>query len=147
MKLLNKNDVYSLLTTLFSFLFLYSSSYKISDYNDFGISLYNSHLIPEVSIFFLQIALPLIEIMIFILLNLKKTRYFSLKVSFFILTLYTVYLITINNFSLFDGCSCGGIFVDLDYVEHVILNFCFVFFNAFLLFYKKKTLAISKNKK
>lgn len=138
MKLLRKSDIFSILVTLLSFLFLYSSSYKISNYNEFGITLYNSRLIPEFSIPILQIFLPLVEVVVFVLLNLNKTRLLALKVSFFILIVYTLYLIAINNFSLFDGCSCGGIFVDLEYFEHVVLNLGFVFYNGFLLLYKEK---------
>lgn len=139
MKLLNKNNLSSLFVVILSLLFLYSGSYKIRNYNEFGITLYNSRLIPEITIGYLQILLPVIEIVVFILLNLKTTRLFTLKLSFFILSLYTIYLIALNNFSLFDGCSCGGIFVDLDYKEHILINFIFVFINGLLLFFEKKS--------
>ena len=121
---------------IISILFLFSALYKVLFFYQFEITLYNSRLIPELSIPFLQFFLPIVEFSIFNFLNFKKTIFQTLFISFFILCLYTTYLIFLNNMSLTDGCSCGGIFTSLSYSKHLIFNFIFISLNLFLLISK-----------
>jgi len=138
MKLISKRGLQIGLIVPLSLLFLYTSSYKITHFQEFGMTLYNSILIPEFSIPYLQILLPSIELILFVLLNLNRTVRNSLYFSLFLLILYTVYLVAINNFSLFEGCSCGGIFTSMTYVQHLVINFCFILLNGYILFLNNK---------
>ena len=77
----------------------------------------------------------------------RITYKIGLYISLFTLSVFTIYLIALNNFSLFDGCSCGGVFYTLEYKEHLLINFFFIFINLIGLVLSKMSAKISlKNK-
>lgn len=116
---------------LLMFLFLYTGYIKIIEFDTFGITLLKSNLINDSFVPFLQYFLPTFEILIVISLFTDKLYKTGLYISFFTLVLFTFYLIALNNFSLYQGCSCGGIFDELTYSNHVIVNLFFVLLNFF----------------
>ena len=47
------------------------------------------------------------------------------------MTMFTVYIILILNFSDFVPCSCGGVLENLSWKEHVVFNVLFIMFVLF----------------
>ncbi len=131
MKLNNKNII-ELIRYLLILLYLYTCFHKIVDKDVFEETLSKSKLIYEYKdlLFYL---VPLSEIIVIILLipnRFLNGLYFSL----FLMSSFTIYLIAVNNFSLYDGCSCGGIFNSMPYWLHVTINIFFIIINVYAIF-------------
>ena len=113
--------IITILRILIASIFFYTFIKKILDISKFESVLLKSTLIEEYQINALLIGIPAIELGTVILLLTKKF-YLGLYLSFFLVLTYTIYLIVLNNFSFYEGCSCGGIFYNLSYSEHLIVN-------------------------
>lgn len=118
--------------------FLYTTYHKVIDLNTFEESLLRSKLLTDFSEY-IKYLLPFSEILIIILLFVDKYIKIGLYLSLLSLCSFTLYLIAINNFSLFYGCSCGGIFDTMSFVEHLVVNLILIFLNILGIFlYDKK---------
>ncbi len=129
---LNNKSIIELIRYLLILLYLYTCFHKIVDKDVFEETLSKSKLIYEYKdiLFYL---VPLSEIIVIILLipnRFLNGLYFSL----FLMSSFTVYLIAVNNFSLYDGCSCGGIFNSMPYWLHVTVNIFFIIINVYAIF-------------
>jgi len=114
-------------------LLLYTGLHKIFDINFFEENLLKSNLLSDYTIY-VKYPLPIVEIIICFLLFFDKTFLKGLYSSLFLLLSFTFYLIALNNFSFFYGCSCGGIFNEMDYVEHVFINIFFILINIISIY-------------
>ncbi len=140
--LLNKKRVktifFFLAKYILALLFAYSFMKKVLNLNMFKVKLMRSELIPDTWVWFLGYLVPLIELVVVILLvtsfKTKISLYFSLSTLF----IFTFYLFSINHFSLYTGCSCGGIFERLTYSQHLLVNIFFMGINIFALFCKRE---------
>lgn len=124
---MRKTLIRKILIYLLALLFLYTFIHKIIHRSDFVITLYRSTLIQDEYVPFLSYLIPFIELVVFVLLFFWSENIFSLKISLITLLVFTIYFIAINNFSLYTGCSCGGIFNQLSYTEHLLVNFFFYY--------------------
>lgn len=106
-------------------LFVYTLYHKLIDLQSFETTLLKSSIIRPEFVQVLKFAVPLLEFIVVILL-LSKNYINGFYSSFIVLLTFTLYLITLNNFSFYKGCSCGGIFNKLSYVEHIIINISFL---------------------
>jgi uncharacterized membrane protein YphA (DoxX/SURF4 family) len=50
--------------------------------------------------------------------------------AFCLMTMFTVYVFSILNFSNYVPCSCGGVLEKLGWEEHLVFNFAFVILAA-----------------
>lgn len=114
-------DVVSLLYIL---LFTYAAVSKLLDFEVFRIQLAQSPLLSSFASWIAWVV-PLLEIVIAVMLCIPKTRLMALYAGFFLMVMFTVYIIIILNFSPFVPCSCGGILEKLGWKEHLIFNFGF----------------------
>ncbi|MCW1962544.1 MauE/DoxX family redox-associated membrane protein [Chryseobacterium viscerum] len=112
-------------------LYVYTCYHKIVDRDIFEQTLSKSKLIYNYKEILLYL-IPLSEIIAIALLipnKFIKGLYFSL----FLMVSFTIYLIAVNNFSLYDGCSCGGIFNSMPYWLHVSVNVFFITINIYAI--------------
>ncbi|WP_426482935.1 MauE/DoxX family redox-associated membrane protein [Chryseobacterium sp. R2ACT005] len=112
-------------------LYVYTCYHKIVDRDVFEQTLSKSKLIYNYKEILLYL-IPLSEIIAIALLipnKFIKGLYFSL----FLMVSFTIYLIAVNNFSLYDGCSCGGIFNSMPYWLHVSVNAFFITINIYAI--------------
>lgn len=107
------------------FLFIYTSISKLLEYDVFTRQLSQSPFITQYA-GIIAWSLPLSELVIATLLMIPKTRLSGLYMSFFLLCLFTSYLIAMLNFSPFIPCSCGGILNQLSWQAHIIFNITFI---------------------
>lgn len=108
------------------FLFIYTSISKLLEYDVFNMQLSQSPFITQYANIIVW-ALPLSELVIATLLMIPKTRQIGFYVSFFLLCLFTCYLIAMLNYSPYIPCSCGGILNQLSWQAHIVFNLAFIF--------------------
>jgi uncharacterized membrane protein YphA (DoxX/SURF4 family) len=118
------------LSALLVFLFIYTGMSKLLDYQVFRRQLGQS---PFITLYASVIvwALPLGEIIIAGLLIYPGTRLVGFYLSFFLLSLFTFYLIAMLRLSYFIPCSCGGVLQNLSWNTHIIFNIVFVILSTF----------------
>lgn len=126
---LNKNVVIEIICSLLILLFVYAAISKLSDYDRFTVQLSKSPFITSFSNFTAW-SIPTIEILIALLLAIKKSRLIGLYASFFLMSLFTAYLIIMLNFSYYIPCSCGGVLERLSWDQHVVFNSFFIAISA-----------------
>lgn len=114
-----------ILSALLVFLFIYTGITKLLDYHTFRRQLGQS---PFITLYAPVIvwALPLGEILIAGLLLYTRTRLLGFYLSFFLLSLFTFYLIAMLRLSYFIPCSCGGVLQHLSWNAHIVFNIVFV---------------------
>ena len=122
---LKKETIIEIISSLLIILFIYTALSKLADYNKFTTQLSKS---PFITSYANSIAwsIPAVEIMISLLLVIKRTRLLGLYASFFLMSLFTAYLIIMLNFSYHIPCSCGGALQYLSWNEHIVFNAFFI---------------------
>lgn len=123
-----------ILKACIAILLLYSAYYKIWHWDDFEVQLYTSILIADKYIPILMLFLPSFEILISIMIFYFYKKNIGLFLSFFLLLLYTFYLIALNEFSFSSICSNGGLFNVIDYSRHLLINLFFLTLNLIALY-------------
>lgn len=126
---LQKNTIVEVICSLLILLFIYSSLSKLSNYELFTVQLSKSPFITSISNF-VAWSIPTIEIVISLLLVIKRTRLIGLYASFFLMSLFTAYLIIMLNVSYYIPCSCGGVLENLSWNQHVVFNVFFIAISA-----------------
>lgn len=111
---------------LLIFLFIYASITKIFDFYTFKFQLGKSPLIPQGITWLTALVIPVGELAIVALLIFDKRRLLGLYLSFFLMTLFTVYLFYILKYSYYIPCSCGGILGQLSWEAHIYFNIFFI---------------------
>ncbi|WP_394370783.1 MauE/DoxX family redox-associated membrane protein [Chitinophaga rhizophila] len=114
-----------ILSALLVFLFIYTGISKLLDYHTFRRQLGQSPFITSYASVIVW-ALPLGEIIIAGLLLYSRTRLLGFYLSFFLLSLFTFYLIAMLRLSYFIPCSCGGVLQHLSWDAHIVFNIVFV---------------------
>ena len=120
-----RNIFVQLIRFLLISLFCYTTFHKVIDLAKFESTLMKSTLISDSLVVILLYLVPILEVSIIILL-LVKNYLIGFYGAFFTLLLFTMYLIALNNFSFYKGCSCGGIFNEISYTQHLVVNIIFL---------------------
>lgn len=135
-----RNIFLQLIRFLLISLFCYTTFHKVIDLAKFESTLMKSTLISDSLVVILLYLVPILEVSIIILL-LVKNYLIGFYGAFFTLLLFTMYLIALNNFSFYKGCSCGGIFNEISYTQHLVVNIIFLLLSLvgiFLFPHKEK---------
>ncbi|MGN6212049.1 MauE/DoxX family redox-associated membrane protein [Parafilimonas sp.] len=126
------NVLKQLITYLLTLLFTYTSMLKIIDYQDFVIKLLKSSILPTEFVGFISYFIPTIEILTVILLLFKTI--WGLYASFILMCAFTFYLVLLNSYSNYSGCSCGGILNNLSFKSHLVFNIFFIVLSVLGIF-------------
>ena len=120
-----KNTIVTLICYLYVILFMYATTSKLLDFENFQIQIGQS---PVLSAFanWISIIVPLSEVIISILLLIPKLRLVGLYAAYSLMALFTTYIYTILNYSDFIPCSCGGVLEKLSWNQHFIFNISFM---------------------
>lgn len=129
---------FEILRYIILLVFLYTFYHKIIDLEVFEKQLLRSKLIFRY-VGFLKYGIPFIELITVVILFFDRFILIGLYLSFSLLSLFTVYLVALNEFSLFYGCSCGGVFNELSFNDHLIVNLTLLIFNVIAIFLFKKS--------
>lgn len=127
MKLSSKtsNTIIVVVRLLFILLFSYAAVSKLLDFGSFETQLEQSPLLSDYA-GLVSLGVLVIEFIISGLLMFHKTGLLGLYLSFFIMTIFTTYIIVILNFSSSIPCVCGGVLEALGWKEHLIFNVFFI---------------------
>ena len=106
-------------------LFLYTSLSKLADHQTFKIVLSSSPLLKPVAGVIAWL-LPVTEIAIAVILFIPVTREKGLKVSFVLLSVFTLYLAYMVIFTPALPCNCGGVLQSLTWQQHIFFNLFFI---------------------
>lgn len=118
---MNKKGSIELISALLILLWMYAAVSKLLTYDTFVVQLGKSPLVSDYAST-TGWAIPVAELFISFALLLKRFRLPGLYASFFLLILFTGYLIAILNFSYHIPCSCGGILGNLSWHVHIAFN-------------------------
>ena len=110
---------------LFILLFSYASVSKLLDFETFETQLGQSPLLSAYA-GTVSVGIIVIELLASSLLIFQKTRLIGLYLSFFLMMIFTTYIIVILNFSPYIPCSCGGVLQELSWQNHLFFNGAFI---------------------
>jgi hypothetical protein len=116
----------NLICILLFALFIYAALSKLLQFNTFREQLGKSPLIPAGWQALVAVLVPLGELTIAAALFLPRFQLYGLLASFFLMTLFTIYLFYIVRYSYYVPCSCGGILGKLSWTEHIYFNLFFI---------------------
>lgn len=117
--------IVDVITYSYILLFLYAATSKLLEYDKFQLQISKSPILTD----FAQILVwmvPALEIIISIMLLIKRTLMLGLYAALVLMSLFTTYIYAILNFSDHIPCSCGGVLAKLGWTEHMIFNIGFV---------------------
>lgn len=105
-------------------LWFYTGLNKALDFSKFRFELGRSPFLHNISEF-VALAIPFGEMLIAILLIIRRTRLLGLYFSFFLMSLFTGYIYIMLFYSFDLPCSCGGVLASLSWEDHLIFNAVF----------------------
>lgn len=118
-------------------LFLYTALSKLFDYETFRFVLKKSPLLYRFA-GFIAIALPIAELLVVLLLFIPRTRLTGLYAAFFLILLFTGYLVYMIAFTPDLPCNCGGVLKLLTWKQHIFFNLFFILLSLTgILLYKR----------
>jgi uncharacterized membrane protein YphA (DoxX/SURF4 family) len=117
--------IIEIISFLFILLFVYAALMKLKDVEQFVSQLGQSPLLMPFADP-VSWAVPSIELAVAALLIFRKTRLVGLVASFFLMVMFTAYIVVILSFASHVPCSCGGILEKMGWTEHLIFNSVFV---------------------
>jgi hypothetical protein len=120
-----RKPLIEIICALLIFLFIYTGVSKLLDHQTFRRQLSQSPFITSYASL-LAWALPIGEIIIAGMLSFNRSRLPGLYGSFFLLCLFTFYLIAMLQLSYYIPCSCGGVLQALSWQAHIMLNIVFI---------------------
>jgi hypothetical protein len=104
-----------------SMLFIYTGINKLLDHPKFEFEISRSFFLSKYY-FIISIPLPVAELIIAMLLLVKKTRLIGLYSSFTLMLLFTEYIWVMLRYSYDLTCSCGGIIGLMSWRQHLVFN-------------------------
>lgn len=107
-------------------LFAYTAISKLLDFESFRIQLGQSPILTTHADW-VAWTVPISELIVAGMLFVPRLRFLGLGAAFFLMALFTTYIVIILSFTDFIPCSCGGVLEDLGWTEHLVFNLLFVF--------------------
>ncbi|WP_448635231.1 MauE/DoxX family redox-associated membrane protein [Pedobacter panaciterrae] len=124
-----RNILIEIIASLFILLFVYAALSKLQDFEKFQVELGKSPILNTFSRP-ISVLIPVLEIIISVMLVIKRFQYFALYLSFSLMVAFSVYIVSILKFSSYIPCSCGGILENMTWTQHLIFNMGFVLLGA-----------------
>ncbi|MDO6430842.1 hypothetical protein Q4E93_09590 [Flavitalea sp. BT771] len=121
---MKKNAIVEVISALLVFLFIYAAVSKLLDFNKFRYQLGQSPFITGFS-GWVAWAIPSGEIIVAVLLVIRRTRITGLYLSFFLMLLFTGYIFIMLKYSSYLPCSCGGVLSGMSWKQHFVFNLVF----------------------
>lgn len=119
------NVLINAVSVLFILLFSYAAVSKLLDFETFETQLGQSALLPPFARWVSRGVIAL-ELFITTLLCFGTTRLLGFYFSFFLMLLFTTYIVVLLNFADHVPCSCGGVLEALGWKAHLIFNVFFI---------------------
>ena len=120
-----KRIVVDLVCYAYFLLFLYAASSKLLDYEKSQIQLLKSPITTDYASVLVWLV-PVVEIVIALMLVIRRTILLGLYVALALMSAFTAYIIAILNFSDTIPCSCGGVLEKMSWTDHLVFNLVFI---------------------
>ena len=122
---MKRNLIIEFIGSLLILLFVYTAISKLLDYTAFKSVLSKSPLIGE-NAGIVALALPITEVLVAVLLFVPRTRVWGLYGSVALMSVFTLYLAYMINFTPKLPCSCGGVLKQMTWNQHLVFNLFFL---------------------
>ena len=122
---MKKTTAIDIISSVLLLLFLYTAISKIADNANFKNVLSQSPFLKPLA-GAIAWALPATEIIIAVLLFIPAARMKGLYACFFLLLMFTIYLIYMVLMTPHLPCNCGGALKNLSWRQHIFFNLFFV---------------------
>lgn len=109
------------LTRLFMLLFVYSATAKFLDFAEFRSELAKSPFLHPIAGFMAWLV-PVAEIIVGVMLLIRRTRSFALYTYFYMMAAFTAYVYLMMKKAYYLPCACMGIIDDLGWEAHLWFN-------------------------
>lgn len=138
MKIINLSRTFlpELITGILIFLFVYTASSKLFQWDTFNSALQKAPLLKN----YTEMAawsIPLIEFAIASLLFFPKTRLIGLYSALSLLIVFTIYIGCMILFVPHLPCSCGGVLQQMSWKQHLLFNIFFVIVSCFGIYLER----------
>lgn len=115
-----------IISLLFILLFVYAASSKLLAFQQFEIHLEKSPFISAYTHWMVWM-IPLSELSIVVLFLFQKYLLLAFYSCLTIMTLFSLYIYLVLNFSDYIPCACGGLLSNLGWRDHFTFNVIFIF--------------------
>lgn len=132
-----QNTIVTVVSYLFILLFVYAAVTKLLDFETFQAQLDQFSVLNTFAVW-VSWTLILLEMITALLLCLENTRLIGLCMSFFLMIMFTLYIVFILNFAPYVPCSCGGVLEALGWKQHLIFNVFFIGIALIGIFIQRK---------
>ncbi|WP_348636557.1 MauE/DoxX family redox-associated membrane protein [Mariniflexile litorale] len=122
---------------LYIILFVYAATSKLLNIYAFKIQLDKSPFISAYA-HWMAWSLPFIEYVIVGFFLFSKYMLFAFYASFTLLSLFSIYIVSVLNFSDSIPCACGGVLSYLGWKSHVVFNIFFMVLALIGIFITRK---------
>jgi hypothetical protein len=122
---MKRNHIIEIISSLLIVLFVYTALSKLLDYTSFREVLSKSPLIGGKAAA-IALALPIIEGLVSALLFVPRTRLWGFYSSAALISVFTLYLAYMINFTPKLPCSCGGVLKQMNWNQHLVFNIFFL---------------------
>lgn len=118
---MKRNTIITAIAYFFILLFLYTAISKLLTFNVTLFDMRRNPLLGDAPLFW-TISVPIVEIIVAVLLFLPATRRIGLWSSLILMLSFTAYVgvLLVSDFKL--PCTCGGIFRELGWRQHLWVN-------------------------
>ena len=121
-----KNTLTEVCMVLLILLFVYAASSKLMNYEQSRMQMMKQ-LLPAGTAPVLTWLVPVTELLIAVLLFIKRTRLCGFYAAAFLMTVFSVYIaVAMSGWFGQRPCSCGGVIRYLNYWQHLVFNLVFV---------------------
>lgn len=124
-------------------LFLYSAVNKTLKFDGFVNELDKSIFFGNLNTTLMAAVIVALEYVIPALLFFNSSSKLGYMLSFFLLAIFTIYIVLLFKFSPYLPCSCGGLIESLSWSQHLLFNLIFMAISGFLIFKDSSTKSAS----
>ena len=129
-----KRQIFTALHFSIFILFLYSAISKVITFELFVNTLDKSPFFINIKTTWIAVLVIMIEILIPATLFFELTSRIGYLFSFFLLFVFTGYILLMMRFSPYMPCSCGGLIETLSWNQHLYFNVVYMAISALLYF-------------
>jgi len=126
-----------IISILLMILFLYTGISKLTDHATFSEQLAGSPILKPVAPLIAWL-IPSVEFLITVLLILPRWRLSGLYASLALISIFTIYVITLVSINDKLPCSCGGIIGSLSWPQHILVNSVFIVLSIIAIILQKR---------
>lgn len=134
---MKRNLIIEIISSLLILLYVYTAISKLLEYNAFKNVLSKSPLIGSKAAT-VALALLITEALVSVLLFIPRTRLWGFYGSTALMSVFTLYLAYMINFTPKLPCSCGGVLKQMTWGQHLIFNIFFLLLAATGLVLERK---------